>query len=198
MRLRGVLAIVMIIAGTVVTTPVRAVTVNLVYIGALPNNPNFTAAGGGFFSAPDQPSIGLQDLTAFFFTWNNFNEGDPSPFAAGLPDLLSFSATVSGTTVTSLALLTRLVPNPNPDDWNPEFFQVTSLAQGGALNGASMGPNSGNNVGIVAVAFRVEGLLPVAVPVPSVGAGLPALLALGGFVLWARRRKFVRGPMISL
>ena len=80
MRLRGVLAIVMIIAGAVVTTPVRAVTVDLTYTGALPGNPDFIAAGGGFFSAPDQPSIGLQDLTAFFFTWSVFIAGrGPSP-----------------------------------------------------------------------------------------------------------------------
>ena len=129
MRLRGVLAIVMILTGAVVTTPVRAVTVDLVYTGAYPNNPAFTSVGGGFFSAPDKPSIGLQDLTAFFFTWSNFGFGGapPSPFATGLPDLLSFSATVSGTTVTSLALLTRPVTNPDPN-WTPEFFSVTSLA----------------------------------------------------------------------
>ena len=116
MRLRGVLAIVMILTGAVVTTPVRAVTFDLGYTAAFPNNACFTSAGGGFFSAPDKPSIGLQDLTAFFFTWSNFGFGGapPSPFAAGLPDLLSFSATVSGTTVTSLALSTRLVTNPDP------------------------------------------------------------------------------------
>ena len=193
MRLRGVLAIVMIIASAVVTTPVRAVTVDLVYTAALPNNANFTAEGGGSFSAPDKPSIGLQDLTAFFFTWSNFGFGGapPVPFATGLPDLLSFSATVSGTTVTSLALLTRPVANPNPEVWVPEFFSVTSLAPGGAVTN-----NVGGNpiVGIVVVAVRVEGT-PVAVPGPIAGAGLPALLALGGFVLWARRRKFVRGPL---
>ena len=183
MRLRGVLAIVMIIAGAVVTTPVRAVTVDLTFSATDP----FIVAGGGFFSAPDQPSIGLQDLTAFFFTWSVFGDGPgPSPpFAAGLPDLLSFSATVSGTTVTSLALSTRSVPNPDPQNWNPEVFMVTSLAQGGA----STGPPGGPNVGTVVVAVRVEGT-PVAVPGPIAGAGLPALLALGGFV-WARRRKFV-------
>jgi hypothetical protein len=198
MRLRGVLAIVMSIAGAVVTTPVRAVTVDLTYTGAIPGNPDFFAAGGGFFSAPDQPSIGLQDLTAFFFTWSVFGDGpSPSPpFVAGLPDLLSFSATVSGTTVTSLALSTRLVPNPGT--FNPEFFTVTSLAQGGAWTGAEGDtPEDGALVGIVVVAVRVEGLPPVAVPGPIAGAGLPALLALGGF-LWACRRKFVRGPMISL
>jgi len=79
MRLRGVLAIVMILTGAVVTTPVRAVTFDLGYSAALPNNANFTAAGGGSFSAPDQPSIGLHDLTAFFFTWRT------SVLAAPLP-----------------------------------------------------------------------------------------------------------------
>jgi len=99
--------------------------------------------------------------------------------------------------VTSLALSTRLVANPNPEVWVPEFFKVTSLAQGGAWNGAEGDtPENGALVGIVVVAVRDEGT--VAVPGPIAGAGLPALLALGGFVLWARRRKFVRGPMISL
>ena len=79
MRLRGILAIVMIIAGAVVTTPVRAVTFDLVYTAALPNNANFTAEGGGSFSAPDKPSIGLPDLTAFFFTWSNFGFGGAPP-----------------------------------------------------------------------------------------------------------------------
>ena len=196
MRLRGILAIVMIIAGAVVTTPVRAVTFDLGYSAALPNNANFTAAGGGSFSAPDQPSIGLHDLTAFFFTWSNFGFGGapPSPFAAGLPDLLSFSATVSGTTVTSLALSTRLVANLTPNGWVPEFFTVTSLAQGGAWNGAE-GDTPENGAALVGIVDVAVGVDPVAVPGPIAGAGLPALLALGGFVLWARRRKFVRGPL---
>ena len=75
---------------------------------------------------------------------------------------------------------------------------VTSLAPGGALSGPNlMASDDGAMVGIVVVAVRLGGS-PVAVPGPIAGAGLPALLALGGFVLWACRRKFVRGPMISL
>ena len=198
MRLRGILAIVMIIAGAVVTTPVRAVTFDLIYTGALPGNANFTAAGGGSFSAPDKPSIGLQDLTAFFFTWSVFGFGGapPVPLRRGVarpPVVLGDRIRDHGDLACALD---SPGGQPGPGRWIPEFFRVTSLAQGGAWNGTEgEAPENGRIVGIVVVAVRVEGLPPVAVPGPIAGAGLPALLALGGFVLWARRRKFVRGPL---
>ena len=62
MRLRGVLAIVMIIAGAVVTTPVQAVTVDLTYQPrtALPNNANFTAGEEASFRRPTSPRSGCR------------------------------------------------------------------------------------------------------------------------------------------
>ena len=101
--------------------------------------------------------------------------------------------------MTSLALSTRLVTNPDPT-LEPGILHGHQPGARWRLEraGGRRPQRPGAIVGIVVVAVRrVEGT-PVAVPGPIAGAGLPALLALGGFVLWARRRKFVRGPMISL
>jgi hypothetical protein len=187
MRLRGVLAIVMGIACAIVTTPVRALTFDFAYTATNPPFNDVSVGGGGFFSAPDQPSVGLQDLTAFFFTWSVTSPegGPPGLFAAGLPDLLSFSATVSGTTVTSLALSTGLVAASPGGTFNPEFFGVISLAPGGALNGPNLGDAA--YIGTVAVAVGVEGPAPVPEPA-SLVVFAGGLLGMGLVGLLRRRR----------
>jgi hypothetical protein len=59
------------------------------------------------------------------------------------------------------------------------------------LGNSPFGPNETPLLDIVALDDFIYGepRSVAVVPIPAVGAGLPALLALGGFVVWARRRK---------
>ncbi len=164
----------------VLATPTRALTVSFTYSGAVPGFAEVSASGGGFFSAPNLTSIGLRDLTGFFFVQTLSGDGGngPGTFTYGLPDVVSFSATVSGNTLASLALLTRLVSEANPNFFNPELFRVTSLAPGGALTSPNT-DGSGGTVGTVSAEVNQTASEPEPVPEPAslalIGTGLLAL-----------------------
>src|SRR5215217_1229406 len=90
-------------------------------------NPNtgITGSGGGFFTIASEPTVDLGDLADFFFVWTLAGEARPpnpnGSFVYRLLDVASFSATVSGNSLTSLALQTRAVPQANGDEFNPQF-----------------------------------------------------------------------------
>jgi hypothetical protein len=140
-----------------------------------------TATGSGSFTFADGLStITLADLTAFSFSQST-NFGDPvvPTFTYGLGNLTAFAATVGpGSTLTSLSLTTgNVIGNPPTNaqgmHFQPQAFQVTSLATGAAstFNAIGGGPFT---TGTAAQAT------PAAVPAPPTLtlAGLAGLIGL--------------------
>jgi hypothetical protein len=100
-----------------------------------------TVSGFGSFSYNGAlTSIGLGDLTAFNFELDLSTPGaivNPATFDYSLtPDLLFFSATVSGGAVTALSLTTgfEAADNTGTFNENQKNLIVTSLSAGGAAN----------------------------------------------------------------
>lgn len=180
----GLRQVILLAAAAVASAmPARAATFDFTFFAPPPSQfVDVTVSGGGFFSAPDGTTVGLSDLTGFFFTWSvtGLSGSPPIPFSASLTDLVSFSATVSGNTVASLALLTRLVPSPSPQLFNPQLFSVGSLAPNGAFTSPNPTPDT-IGVGTVSVVARAPAGGPSPIPEPSglalVGVGLAALAA---------------------
>ncbi len=97
---------------------------------APPNQHGVSASGGGNFAILDKPSVDLSDLTSFFFTVTVTGLAQPGLFEYGLSDVASFSATLSGSSLISLTLLTNPVSGSN--GFNPRAFSVSSLGPDGA------------------------------------------------------------------
>ena len=99
-----------------------------------------SVSGTGSFSySGSLASIALGDLTSFAFELDLSSPGalvNPAIFDFGLPDLMSFSASVSGGVVTALSLTTdyQAANNTSNFDENQRDLVVTSLASGGAAN----------------------------------------------------------------
>jgi len=99
-----------------------------------------TVSGAGSFSySGSLASITLGDLTSFAFELDLSTPGetpDPAIFDFSQPDVLSFSASVSGGVVTALSLTTdyEAASNTSNYDDNEKDLVVTSLAVGGAAN----------------------------------------------------------------
>ena len=99
-----------------------------------------SVSGTGSFSySGSLASIALGDLTSFAFELDLSSPGalvNPAIFDFGLPDLMSFSASVSGGVVTALSLTTdyQAANNTSNFDENQRDLVVTSLANGGAAN----------------------------------------------------------------
>ena len=83
-----------------------------------------TASGGGSFTIANKPSVGLGDVTDFFFVATaTFSPSKAASYVYGLSDLISFSATLSDNSLTSLMLSTPDVPQANGDNvGKAEFF----------------------------------------------------------------------------
>jgi hypothetical protein len=105
-----------------------------------PNVGTTAVSGMGSFSYNGSlASIALGDLTSFAFELDLSTPGalvNPATFDFGLPDLMSFSASVSGGVVTALSLTTdyQAATNTSNFDENQKDLVVTSLAVGGAAN----------------------------------------------------------------
>jgi hypothetical protein len=105
-----------------------------------PNVGATAVSGFGSFSYNGSlASIGLGNLTAFAFELDLSTPGaitNPATFNFGLPDLMTFSASVSGGVVTALSLTTgyEAASNTGTFNENQKNLMVTSLAVGGASN----------------------------------------------------------------
>lgn len=165
----------------------QAATVNLVYNGTSSMEPDVAVTGSGQFVTKDgvgPGSIGVDDLASFSFTFSFSYHGVADTFSFGLSDLscpdndfvdCSFSATLSDTAVTALALQTAELPAVH--GWAQG---LTVLSLGNALTGNfDMPPLSRGS--ITATVDQTPGELPE-----------PASLALAGVALLgacAARRK---------
>ena len=94
---------------------------------------------GSFSYSGSLASIALGDLTSFTFEMDLATPGetpDPAILDFSQPDLLSFSANISGGVVTALSLTTdyEAASNTSNYDENQKDLVVTSLAVGGATN----------------------------------------------------------------
>jgi hypothetical protein len=112
-------------------------TVSFTYLGHDVTGIGGTSSGSGSFTfAGGLTTIGLGDLTSFAFSQTtNINIPGLPPsvtFSYILPDLVDFAASLTGGVLTSLSLHTIEVPGI-PSGFNPESFNVTSLAVNGAF-----------------------------------------------------------------
>jgi len=123
---------------TVAAPSLCAGTVTFAYTA--PNVGVTAVSGMGSFSyIGSLASITLGDLTSFAFELDLSTPGaiiNPAIFEFGLPDLMSFSASVSGGVVTALSLATGYESASNTGSFNEnqKNLVVTSLAPGGAAN----------------------------------------------------------------
>jgi hypothetical protein len=156
--------------------PADAGTVTFTYTGS--PGPQHSS-GTGSFSFSDSPaSVALGDLTAFSFLLSVNNGGTNDTF--GLGDLLTFTATISGGSVTALSLQTQFV-QPTPLISFPEDFVVTGLGANQARNDAKPGTGIVNSVdqGIVTTSGPGLQAAPEPTTLSFLGLGLAAVALAG-------------------
>lgn len=114
----------------------KADTIDFTYSGTnvVPGVSGSVSGTGSFTYSGSLSSLTLANLTSFTLT-NTFdiNCCGIGIFTYSLGNLTSFSATVSGTDLSSLSLATDLVDDSNSNlNYSSEKFVVTSLSSGGA------------------------------------------------------------------
>ena len=137
MKLRIACTLAVLIAGVVAAPSLKASTVTFTYTGQPVTSTTVTGFGSFSYNG-SLTSIGLGDLTAFAFELDLTNSSSIPTTAifdfALNPDLLTFSATVSGGAVTALSLTTDSVGASNTsnfDETQKELI-VTSLGTNNA------------------------------------------------------------------
>ena len=99
-----------------------------------------------------------------------------------------FASVVGNATGTGGIFLSEVLSNGTVLSRNGAGTTTATFAPVASLSAAKDQFNFAGPAGFAATSIIQNGYSVVAVPGPMAGAGLPALLALGGFV-WARRRK---------
>jgi hypothetical protein len=147
---------------------------------------------GSFSYTGSLASITLGDLTSFTFELDLSTPGetpDPAIFDFSQPDLISFSASVSGGVVTALSLTTdyEAASNTSNYDENQKDLVVTSLATGGAAT-------YNQDEVLSRVTLYDTGTITTQGPGAPAPEPSTALLAGGAALLLALRRRTLRTP----
>jgi hypothetical protein len=133
--MRFLSGLVLIGSGLLAAIPLAAGTVTFDYAGT--PGASYSSGPGSFSYVGPLASVGLGDLTSFSFDLCVNNGGTCFvPFA--LADLLSFSATIAGGSVSALSLTTDFVVSITPGGF-PEDFVVSGLGADQAQNNANHG-----------------------------------------------------------
>jgi hypothetical protein len=164
--------------------------INFSYTGS--NGGTFSADGSGSFSFADSPSsLDLSDLQSFAFhtTFSDTAGGTTIiVFDYSLSDLLSFSATLSGANLASIAFSTRAIFPTSAifpcDDCDPLPASFILTSSGGAQGSTCFGFPGDDNPCVI-----TRGTITV-IPEPATVALF--ILGLSGLALTRRRRALTR------